>query len=156
MVVTLFGIARCRLLLGLASLAVVGCARPTGTVQGKVQMGDQTIVSGRVTFVVGTEQQHAIIQRDGSYQAREVPVGTAKVLVSSPQPRPGNMGRMDPAAREKMSPEQRKQMEERQKQEQEALDKWVEIPRRYSDPRGTPLTLDVKAGENQFPIHIAE
>jgi hypothetical protein len=120
-------------------------------------MGDHTIGSGRVTFVIGTEQQHATIKPDGSYQAREVPVGTAKVLVSSPKPMPRNMGQMmDPAEREKMSPERRKQMDEHFKQEQAALDKWVKIPPKYSDPRGTPLTFDVKPGENEFPIKITD
>jgi hypothetical protein len=141
----------------LASLGIFGCGKGQGTVKGKVLVGDKPVPFGQITFIVPDQQpQHATI-KDGSYEAPGVPAGTAKVVVQCPKPRPVDPSRsMDPGG-PKMPDQQRKKIEEYQKRNQAAeqeLEKWVEIPKKYTSVDTTPLTFEVKAGENEFPIKM--
>jgi hypothetical protein len=72
----------------------VGCGPQTATVQGKVTVNGEPLKSGSVSFQSATGLVvDAPIQPDGTYTAANVPVGTAKVVISA----------MDPKFEEKMA-----------------------------------------------------
>src|SRR6516162_7404846 len=72
------------------TLAAVGCGG-RGDVSGKVSHKGKTLVFGTVQFEAsdGTIKQ-ANIETDGSYSIPGVPVGEAKVAVSSENPKSSN------------------------------------------------------------------
>jgi hypothetical protein len=149
-------------LLALAALTCLGCGKGQGTVKGKVQLGDKPIVMGQVTFVVQDYQpQHGRINADGSYEVTGVPVGTAKVMVSSPKTVTVKFDRAKMMQKDKFSEEERKKMKEQMEEMQKSgdprdktPDNWVEIPKKYRDPDKTPLTFEVKRGDNEYSIRM--
>ena len=64
-------------------LAVVGCGEPRGSVSGKVTYKDKALAGGTVVFVSEDKknQDRALIQPDGTYLAKNVPVGKVRVGV---------------------------------------------------------------------------
>src|SRR5437763_12292637 len=80
---------RCRVFaVCLAALALggtVGCGGGKGTVSGKVSYNGQPVTDGRVSFL-GPDgiPVEARIEPNGEYRAVDVPLGEAKVLVTSP------------------------------------------------------------------------
>jgi hypothetical protein len=140
-------------LLCLAALLAPGCGknRPNATVKGKVSVGDHPVVSGQVMFIFEDEQAGASIKPDGTYEVKNALVGTAKVTVVSRRPGSAYLGAVLP---EKMPEKERKHVEEMQKRERDLLDKWVQIPGKFSKPASSPLTFEVKDGDNTFDIKI--
>jgi hypothetical protein len=67
--------------------AVAGCGAKTGTVAGKVSVDGRPVTGGIVFFLgaeVGEGQKNSSpgpIHEDGTYEARDVPVGPVKVMV---------------------------------------------------------------------------
>jgi len=78
-----FLVSRGLVLTFLLGLSVVGCGPATGKVSGKVSYQDKPLANGSITFLVGDKPQvQATINSDGTYTA-DVPVGDAKVIVTS-------------------------------------------------------------------------
>jgi hypothetical protein len=67
----------------LLTLAVIGCGR-TGQVSGKASYRDQPLPAGTVMLLASDGRVYdGQIQPDGTFQISRVPVGTAKVSVTS-------------------------------------------------------------------------
>ncbi len=85
-----------RALVGLAAIAVclaaAGCAKPTGSVSGKVYYNDTLLKGGHVIFAkVDGQPQWAEIKEDGSYSFDKIVAGPVKIGVetSTLRPNPG-------------------------------------------------------------------
>jgi hypothetical protein len=74
-------------LLLLTALALSGCGKSKGNVSGKVTVGGKPVYSGTISFIVGKEQPVGGPITDGKYKVTGVPVGEAKVVVISPEPK---------------------------------------------------------------------
>jgi len=73
--------------LGLAALALAGCGAK-GTVSGQVKFNGRPLPWGQITFLSEAGDKpvlHAPV-RDGSYTVPEVPVGSARVTVTTTPP----------------------------------------------------------------------
>jgi len=122
----------------LLALVGTGCSEKggaTGTVSGTVSYGGQTLPVGSVTFLSEDGRTAAAeINKDGTYKVGNVPVGTVKVGVSTPQAAPvpalgGDMPGMNTA-------------------------KPVIVPQKYASPQTSGLTMTVKKGSQTFDIAI--
>ena len=136
------------LVVALAVQALGGCARPTGSVSGKVTYKGQPLAAGDVTFL-GADQKPASspIQPDGTYTISQVAVGPAKVAVTPPikaasMPRgmkmdPGAIG--GPSGQPASAPSQGKQ---------------PSIPEQYLDPNKSGVVCTVQRGSQEFNIEL--
>jgi len=126
--------------MALLTLAV-GCAG-RGDVSGTVSYKGKALVFGTVQFEAsdGTIKQ-ANIETDGSYSIPGVPVGEAKVAVSSDNPR---SGAFQPLQREGMPPPT----------PLPEVKGWFPIPPEYQDLSKPKLTYTVKRGKNTYEIDL--
>lgn len=140
-----------RYLLGLAFLpllGIMGCARPTGTVTGKVYYKTKLLKGGTVTFV-GPDGKTATgqIQEDGSYTVEKAPVGEVKVGVDnrSLKPRPGIPRYRPPSGSQAgyTPPDPAEQAK-----------RYVPIPDQYTDPTTSGKTLTVTSGKQEQDIKL--
>ena len=137
-----------RSLAAAAVLAAAGCGGGKADVEGKVTFNGKPVVYGTVV-VVGPDgiPKSGMIQPDGSYRVSGVPVGSARVAVTSPRP-PGSetppkkraMGR-DALDEDKPPPEPPPPAPP------EVIKNWVSLPEKYGDPSTSQLTLNVKSGQ---------
>jgi hypothetical protein len=124
-------IGGCLMLLLLGS----GCAR-TANPSGKVTYQGKPVVWGSISLRASDGSMHQIgIDPDGTYQLEGVPVGLAKVGVSSPDPKPsarlkagggesrGGKGTPPPPA-----------------------GAWFPLPDKLGDPSSSGVTLEVGSG----------
>ena len=123
--------------LGLTVLAmaflIVGCGSG-GNVSGKVYLGEKPLTKGMVYFTgKGNVVVSGDIQSDGSYSVVGVPVGNAKITVSKGP----SFVSTDPKA-----------TKESKKDAKDA------IAPKYLDAKKTPLSFDVKGGDNSFDIKL--
>ena len=127
--------------LAFLTLAAVGCGG-RGDVSGVVSYKGKPLVFGTVQFEAsdGTLKQ-ANIETDGSYSIPGVPVGKAKVAVSSDNPQGGNF---QPLQREGQPPP--KPLPE--------VKGWFPIPSGYQDLSKAKLTYTVKSGKNTYDIDL--
>jgi hypothetical protein len=130
---------------GLA-LAAPGCAKPTGSVSGKVVFNGKTVRSGSVMFLGSDSKPHyGQITDEGKYTVEQIPAGPAKITVSSPDPSftPKRGRNVDdpgvPARGEEARPE---------------VKGWFALPPQYANPAQTPLTFEVKAGTNSHDLEL--
>jgi hypothetical protein len=123
------------------TLAALGCGG-RGDVSGKVTYQGKALVFGTVQFEAsdGTIKQ-ANIEPDGSYVIPGVPVGEAKVAVSSENPKSSNF---QPLQREGQPPP--KPLPE--------VKGWFPIPSGYQDLSKAKLTYTVKSGKNTYDIDL--
>jgi len=127
--------------MALLTLAAVGCGG-RGDVSGVVSYKGKPLVFGTVQFEArdGTIKQ-ANIETDGSYSIPGVPVGEAKVAVSSDNPR---SGAFQPLQREGMPPPT----------PLPEVKGWFPIPPEYQDLSKPKLTYTVKRGKNTYEIDL--
>jgi hypothetical protein len=126
--------------LALLTLAAVGCGR--GDVAGKVTYQGKPLVFGTVQFEASDKTiKQANIEQDGSYSIPGVPIGEAKVAVSSDNPQGGAF---QPLAREGMPPPP----------PPPKVDGWFAIPPEYQDLSKPKLTYTVKRGQNTYDIDL--
>jgi hypothetical protein len=80
-------------LFGLAAL-LAGCARPVGSVSGKVTFGDKVVKGGTVSFISedGQPSPSAEIKEDGTYTITHITGGKYKVLVDTSSLKPAGAG----------------------------------------------------------------
>jgi hypothetical protein len=123
------------------TLAAVGCAG-RGDVSGKVSYKGKPLVFGTVQIEASDKTiKQANIETDGSYSIPGVPVGEAKVAVSSDNPK---SSAFMPLQREGMPPP-------------EPLPEvvgWFPIPVEYQDLSNPKLTYTVKRGKNTYDIEL--
>jgi hypothetical protein len=156
------------LLLGLGPL---GCSASTSKVRGKVTHAGKTVVWGTVTLVDKTGQFHqADIDLEGNYEIENVPVGTVKIAVVSPNPNPpgrGGSGKGDGRGdakgggggglpgfddpREKFLAGKEKANAGRPKPPDGA---WFAIPPKFNTPEESGLTGEVKGKETVLNIEL--
>jgi len=72
---------------------VVGCARPVGSITGKVTYKDKNLKGGNVTFVSteGQPSRTAEIGDDGTYTIPTITAGTYKITVETDSLRPKSL-----------------------------------------------------------------
>lgn len=122
---------------GLLALAVLvpGCGPRTATAAGKVTYQGKPVVWGGVTLRAADGSMHQIgLNPDGTYRLDRVPVGEARVGVSSPDPTPSSrFGRGEdarvPAAPPVPPP-----------------GAWFPLPAKYADPATSGVTVQVGGG----------
>jgi hypothetical protein len=138
-----------RFLVQLASAAVIvavtGCGPATTDVAGKVTYQGKPVVYGTVVFIGadGTPKSGAI-QLDGTYRVTGVPIGTARVAVSSPPP-PGVTlpGRKTKSGKDDLG----KGDGDVAQAHPDVVQKWFAIPEKYGEPTQSGRTVEVKAGQ---------
>jgi hypothetical protein len=119
----------------LALLVVPGCGWGTGTAAGKVTYQGRPVVWGSITLRAADGSSHQIgLNPDGSYRLDRVPVGPAKVGVSSPDPTPSarasrNEDARVPAGSPPPPP-----------------GAWFPLPAKYADPAKSGVTVQVGGG----------
>jgi Carboxypeptidase regulatory-like domain len=101
---------------------------PTGTVEGKVTYKGKPLAGAYVTFhpEKGKKVFSGKLDEDGTYTAKDVPVGKARVTVEVKAEKGKAKGK---APR-------------------------VVIPAKYADPKTSGLTADVKKGKQIFDIDL--
>jgi hypothetical protein len=127
--------------LALLTLAAVGCGG-RGDVSGKVTYKGKALVFGTVQFEASDKTiKQANIEKDGTYSIPGVPVGEAKVAVSSDNPQGGAF---QPLVREGMpAPPPLPKVEG-----------WFPIPTEYHDLSKPKLSYTVKSGQNTYNIEL--
>jgi hypothetical protein len=140
----LFWSAPAKLMIAIALLASAGCAgRNVGSVSGRVTFQGKPVVSGSV--VMAPQQGPPVtsnINDDGTYTCNNVPAGPVKIGVVSPN------DALEARERQAQKPGL-KGMGDTPKFD---LAKWFPIPSKYANYMASPLTFDVKVGENSYDI----
>jgi hypothetical protein len=123
------------------TLAAVGCAG-RGDVSGKVTYKGKPLVFGTIQFEASDKtQKQANIEKDGSYFIPGVPVGEAKVAVSSDNPKSSAFQRIQKEGMEPPPPPPE-------------VKGWFPIPTGYQDLSNPKLTYFVKSGSNTIDIDL--
>jgi hypothetical protein len=135
-----------RTLVAAAVMWAAGCTGGTTDVAGTVTYNGKPVPHGTVV-IVGADglSRSGAIQHDGSYRVKDVPVGAARVAVSSPRP-PGSA----PSARQPVeggADKDRPLPEPPPSAPAEGSQNWISIPERYGDPKTSGLSLIVKPGQ---------
>jgi hypothetical protein len=159
-------------------LGVTGCGQSKGRVSGKVyQSNGQPLPGGRVWFFPseGGNPISALIQEDGHYEARDVPIGLAKVTVETEFLNPNapsslffeKMPQMTGLPPQGLPPKgvaigppkealgmMQQQLGTTQLASERPQGKYVKIDSKYSHPETSGLTYTVQAGDQQWDIHL--
>jgi hypothetical protein len=119
-------------LLALLALAP-GCGPRTATAAGKVTFQGKPVVWGSVTLRASDGSIHQIgLNPDGTYRLEGVPVGPAKVGVSSPDPKPSARAARIDDERVRPAPAP-------------PPGAWFALPPKYADPATSGVTVQVGA-----------
>jgi hypothetical protein len=108
-----------------------GCSPGTGTVSGKVTFKGEALPGGMVTITplkVGSTAFQGQIQPDGSYSVQNIPVGEAKVIITTQPP----LGKI------------------------QLLGPYVKIPDRYRDAEKSGFSVKVERGDNKLDLPLEE
>jgi hypothetical protein len=128
--------------IALLTLVVVGCAG-RGDVSGKVSYKGKALVFGTVQYEASDKTiKQANIKEDGSYFIPGVPVGEAKVAVSSQNPQ---SSAFQPLHRGENLPPPKPRPK---------LPGWFPIPEEYSDLSKPKLSYTVNRGQNTYDIDL--
>src|ERR1043165_6084052 len=108
------------------ALTLAGCGPSRGNLTGKVSYQGKTVRSGAVQVACSDGIHVAKIEPDGTYLAKEIPVGIVKISVSSPNPAvsrqmPNRKGELPPPPAGDATG-------------------WFEIPEHYADFETSELT----------------
>jgi hypothetical protein len=116
-----------------SSLALGGCQdQPAGTVSGKVSYRGKPVTTGSVNFYAPEKGVGATAELDssGAFTIKEpLDAGNYKVYFLPPPPQ-----QLPPG--------------------QKARQVTFGVPRKYQDASSTPLSREVKTGENEFPLEL--
>jgi hypothetical protein len=138
---------------GLALLVLLGgaagCGKQATTVTGKVTYKGRALTSGDVLFLSDNDTlTRAPIGPDGTYTARGVPVGPAKLGVDNPPPP------RDPAATSGLPPAKDSSNDPEVKELKERAAHYVATPKHYRDPKQSGLTYTVQTGSQTHNIDL--
>jgi hypothetical protein len=131
--------------MALLMLVAVGCAAGRGDVSGKVTYKGKALVFGTVQLQAADKTlKQANIEKDGSYSIPGVPLGEARIAVSSANPQgpdfqPLVRGERQPTTPSKAPP---------------PVAGWFPIPSDYGDINKSRLTYTVKKGPNTYDIDL--
>ncbi len=139
------------------TLAVAGCGPARSTVTGSVVTSAGKIVPlGTVNLVASDGSPHsAQIQEDGTYTIQNVPVGLAKIGVTSPNPTappPGERPRVDPVRPPR--PDGGAPKETGPAYSEAAKKAWFAISDALADPLSSKLTVQVVSGTTKHDIKV--
>ena len=124
--------------------ALSGCSQAKAKVTGKVSYNGEAVPVGTVAFYgPGDQVASAAIQPDGNYEAIGVPLGEVKVTVTTPPP-------PDPNAAERL----KKNPMIMERGRAITQEKVVSVPRKYSLPGTSGISLTVKGGSQPFDITL--
>jgi hypothetical protein len=131
---------------------IIGCSSSTATVSGKVYLDDKPLKGGRVVFIStqGKGSASTDIEEDGSYKITKAPVGRAKITVATEWMNPRNQSK----ARKYEPPPGQKSPYRKEKEEGVGA-RYIKIPDEYEEPDKTPLTFEVKGGNQPFDIKLS-
>jgi hypothetical protein len=137
-------------LIAVAAMVAAGCSN-SADVSGKVTYNGKPVVYGTVV-VVGADglPRSGAIQPDGSYKVKAVPLGQAKVAVTSPRP-PGS----DPPPKKAVgrdADDDKPRPEPPPPAPPEVIQNWVALPEKFGDVNLSNITVTVKSGQ---PADIA-
>lgn len=130
-------------------LTAAGCSRGVATVSGVVKHGGKSLAYGTV-MMSGSDgiTRSGNIEPDGRYSIADVPAGTVRIAVVSPEPpdtKPDKTGKAPPRdpRREGATPPP-------------IVDraKWVKIPDKYGNVTTSGLTATVPAGPFTHDINL--
>jgi len=125
-----------------------GCSQPTATVSGKVTYQNGPVKGGTVTFAGSKGQSvSAEIKEDGTYTAEKVPIGEAKISVST-----RSLGVVASMPKGSLPPE--KQATSGGMSPEEAKRRYVAIPTLYESPETSGLTYTVVGGSQQHDVPL--
>lgn len=130
--------------------ALAGCGQPSGALHGKITYAGKPVALGSIVLVHEPTLTHLQepIGMDGSYRFGNVPPGTYRIGIFSPDPaRPGDFKRPaggDDKRKPPKSPPPRP-----------GTDKWFPIPERYADWRRSGLVATV-AGDTPLDIKLED
>jgi hypothetical protein len=136
-----------------------GCSGK-GEIKGKVTYQGKTVVYGTVTLIDSEGVPHpGVIDPDGNYTIRNLPVGLAKLAVNSPDPK---VVHDQVAALQSGRPQRADQAPKKDGANRgnlpdldpEVKKKWFEIPPKLGDPDNSGLTIEVKSGQNPHDIPL--
>jgi hypothetical protein len=128
---------------GLLALVAVasGCGPRTATMAGRVTYQERPVVWGTVTLRAADGSVHqAGINLDGTYELEQVPVGAAKVGVTSPDPKPSARARGEGDARVPTG------------MPRPPREAWFPLPARLADPATSGVTLEVGSGSGDINL----
>ena len=154
---------RCGLVLGLVLGLLAGCGGSSSNrarVTGKVTYNGQPVKAGNIAFIgksEGAAPSRASLNPDGTYEIVDAGVGDFLVSIETESMNPKQSGpsyaqgvkgapQMDPS---KMQGAGGGPLTAEQKAE-----RYVQIPKKYSDPKNSGLTATIKPGNNSldFPL----
>ena len=119
------------------ALGLNGCGPGTAAVAGKVTYQGKPVVWGSVSLQAADGSMHQIgLNADGTFRLDAVPVGPARVGVSSPDPKPSPRAI---AAGETAGP-------------QLPPGAWFPLPAKFADPSTSGLTLRVGGGPGDIDL----
>lgn len=160
-------IAPPRSLVALALLGILfalgGCGTKVGSVSGKVTYQGKALPSGTVTFLAPNNKVvSSPINSDGTYSAENVPVGKAKITVTTTAKPPAPKGKKGPGMMmmgevgkepPKMDPGKMDAPSGAKSAAPDAVPA-VYIPSKYGSPETSNLTYEVKQGSNENDIKL--
>ena len=164
----------CFLWLGVVALMVssLGCGAETedvNPVTGKVTVDGQPLDGARIRLEAATGGASRVYaadtKADGTFDIEAVystetkkgaPVGKYKVLIGKFEKDTSGVENHDPDADEAMELEMVEQQTEGGPDVTEAASAKTQINEKFNNSSTTPLTLEVKAGENNFTIDLQD
>jgi hypothetical protein len=136
-------------LLPLLSAALLGCGQPTGDVSGAVAYKNKPLAYGWVRLMGSDGIPHdGMIQPDGTYRVKGVPVGLAKVMVTSIEPKGGKI------AKRPTRPARDGPVRDAKPSAPPDIQKYSQIPLHYSDIWKSTLSVTVQKGTNALAIEL--
>jgi len=146
-----------RLLVLLTSFAVValGCGdknpNAPAVVSGSVKYKGEVLKAGTVTFHSDKGVYPAPINSDGTFINRDVPVGECVITVETESLNPNKK-------KETYGGERAKGMQEQKPPAGSSTGSefYVQIPKKYGDPKESPLKLTVKRGKQEQNFDLTD
>jgi hypothetical protein len=134
------------LILCVAGLAGCGGMKKKAVVFGNITYKGEALGNGKVVFI-GKDGKggSSTIGPDGRYRMADVPVGPVKITVETVPPSSSKVNLPDAPAMPSMTGGP---------SNPDSSGKYVPIPAQYRSPDQTPLTYEVKPGEQQKDITL--
>jgi hypothetical protein len=152
-----------RLLTGtslIAALALLGCNKGNvnapARVSGKLTYKNQPIKAGMMFLHTPDGSKYpAQISSDGTYSATDIPAGELIVTVSTDHLSPSQKAPQGAEAARRMKA-QSSQMQQPAGPVEKPSDHYTKIPDKYSNPKTSPITLDLKPGRQVQDIDLTD
>lgn len=129
-----------------AVCGMTGCSRK-GDVYGTVTYNGKPVVYGTVS-VIGVDgiQRNSNVQPDGYYEVFDVPAGSAKITIVSPDP--------EEQYKEILAAQKTPEAAAQLKPPNVDRTQWFPISSSYGNPDSSGIVCEVKSGHNEFNIPL--